>query len=237
MVSGFTKKLRHELKYYINEFEYKLLRSRIQMVLQRDKYSIDEEGYHIRSLYFDNVYDTDLFTKNYGVFKRKKYRIRIYNLSDSVIRLERKNRFGEYISKESVPLTRGEYEQLLHWDYEFLKEKQEHVCRDFYLLLRSEQLAPRVIVDYVREAYVGDISDVRVTFDKQLSYSVNSTDIFNKDTVTVEAIKYPLLVMEVKFNEFIPSHIQTILQLDSHNRSAISKYVICRERSINNFNP
>jgi hypothetical protein len=224
-----VKKFRHELKYYINQLEYENLRKKLKIVLQQDQHSVDDAGYHIRSLYFDNLYDTDLYEKNYGILKRKKIRIRIYNNRDSVIKLERKYRYGEYICKESVSLTRDEYEQLVNYQYDFLLNKDKPLYRDFYFYLRSENLNPKVIVDYVREAYVGVESDVRITFDKQLSASTNSLNIFNEKLATVEALPYPKLIMEVKFNEFLPTLVRKIVNLDSHNRSAISKYVICRE--------
>lgn len=224
-----VKKFRHELKYYINQFEYEFLKVKLKAILNQDKHSIDEAGYHIRSLYFDNLYNNDLYEKNYGILKRKKIRIRIYNKSDSVIKLERKYRYGEYICKESASLTRDEYEKLLRYDYDFLLKKDKPLYKDFYLYLRSENLTPKVIVDYIREAYIGEESDLRITFDKQLSASTNSLDIFNTNLVTVEALDYPRLIMEVKFNEYLPSFVRQVLNLGSHNRSAISKYVICRE--------
>jgi hypothetical protein len=223
------KKFRHELKYYINYSEYEILRRKLQAVLKKDKYSIDDQGYHIRSLYFDNLYENDLLEKNYGILKRKKIRIRIYNTSDMVIKLERKYRYGEYICKESTSLTRDEYQKILNFDYDFLRKKESRLYQDFYLYLRSEKLTPKIIVDYTREAYIGNESDVRITFDKELSAGTNSIDIFNKDIVTVEALAFPRLIMEVKFNEYLPTYIRRLLELDSHNRSAISKYVICRE--------
>lgn len=229
-LSGLNKKFRHELKYYISQIEYDILSKRIGALLPQDKHSIDDRGYLIRSLYFDNIYDDDLYQKNYGVLKRKKIRIRTYNKSDSVIKLERKHRYGEYICKETVPITRDEYSKLCNRDFHFLKTKTEsHLYRDFYLLLRSERLQPKVIVDYVREAYVGEESDVRITFDKQLSAGINTHDLFNPNLVTKEALAFPELILEVKFNEYLPTYIRRVLNLDSHERSAISKYVICRE--------
>jgi hypothetical protein len=171
----------------------------------------------------------DLFEKNYGILKRKKIRIRIYNKSDAVIKLERKYRYGEYICKESAALTKDEYYKLLAYDYDFLLKKDEPLFKDFYLYLRMEKLSPKVIVDYVREAYVGEESDVRITFDKQLSASTSSLQLFSDQLATVETLPYPQLIMEVKYNEFLPTMVQRILDLDSHHRSAISKYVICRE--------
>lgn len=229
------QKFRHELKFYINQFEYEVLRKKIRNVLSLDANSPSDEGYLIRSLYFDNMYDNDLFEKNYGILQRKKFRIRTYNCSEKAIKLERKNRVGEYISKQSVPITREEYEQLLSWDYRFLKEKDGLLYQNFYFLLQNEHLSPRIIVDYNREAYVGKESDVRVTFDKALRTSnegIQSGDLFRKDLVTVEALTFPTLVLEVKYNEYLPSVVRKVLQLDRHHRSAISKYVICREKRL-----
>ncbi|MGG3803926.1 polyphosphate polymerase domain-containing protein [Metabacillus fastidiosus] len=223
------KRLRHELKFYINIEEYEILREKLQMVLKKDKNMVNDDGYHIRSLYFDNLLDNDLYEKSYGIYKRKKFRIRIYNGSDSIIKLEKKNRYGELINKESVSITKAEYEKILSWDYDFLREKNNPVAKDFYLYLRSQHMTPKIIVDYVREAYMEDIEDVRITFDKYLSFAANSLDIFDPNIVTVEALKFPLMIMEVKFNSYLPDYIRNILQLDSHHRSAISKYVICRE--------
>lgn len=231
------KKWRHELKFYIPYYEYEILRMRVKGLLKLDKNSIDEDGYHIRSLYFDNFQDNDLYEKTTGILKRKKFRIRIYNFQDSVIKIERKNRSGEYICKESFSITRSEYEELLNWNYDFLKEKDHVVAKDFYLYLRSEKMAPRVIVDYQREAYIGDVSDVRVTFDKGLRGSTNSIDIFDPNVVTAETLPTELLVLEVKYNKFLPTYIREVLQLDRHNRSAISKYVICRKNSMLYYKP
>ncbi|KIL42839.1 hypothetical protein KP77_34690 [Jeotgalibacillus alimentarius] len=226
------KKFRHELKYYITEQDYELMRKRIGLLMPQDEYSIDERGYLIRSLYFDNVHDHDLIQKNNGVFRRKKFRIRTYNHSDAVIRLEKKSRQGEYILKSSAPITREEYTQLLEWDYTFLKHKEDPLYEEFYYYLQSYYMKPRVIVDYIREAYVGPMSNIRITFDKELSFVTNTVDLFERDSVSEEVLDYPKTILEVKYDDFLPDYIRQVLQLDSHNRSAISKYVHCRIASI-----
>ncbi|MED4532365.1 polyphosphate polymerase domain-containing protein [Metabacillus fastidiosus] len=226
------KKFRHELKFYITEQDYSVLRKKIGLLLPQDEYSVDEQGYLIRSLYFDNVHDHDLIQKNNGIFRRKKFRIRTYNYSDSVIRLEKKSRQGEYILKSSVAISREEYESLLNWDYAFLQMKRDPLYNEFYYYLNSYYMKPRVIVDYVREAYVGSMSNVRITFDKELSFVTNTVDLFNNDAVSEEVLDYPKTILEVKYDEFLPDYIRQVLQLDTHNRSAISKYVHCRQASI-----
>ncbi|OXM86656.1 polyphosphate polymerase domain-containing protein [Paenibacillus rigui] len=227
------RQLRHELKYYISYPEYLSLRIRLKAVMKQDKHSVDESGYHIRSLYFDDAFDTSLYEKNYGVFQRNKYRIRVYNKSDAVINLERKSKFESYISKEGLRLTRGEYDQLMGGEFEFLKGKPGGLAQDFYLECKNHLMKPRVVVDYVREAYTMEAGDVRVTFDKDLMSSIASLDIFDPDLIVRQAFDLPYLVMEVKYNNYLPDVVRRILLLDAHQRSAISKYVICREISMN----
>lgn len=226
------KRFRHELKYFINEKDYATLRDKISLVLTQDLHSVSRDGYLIRSLYFDNVYDHDLIQKNSGIFRRKKFRIRTYNYSEDVIKLEKKSRQGEYILKSSVSITREEYEQILDWDYDFLLKKTGQLYQEFYYYLTSSQMRPRVIVDYVREAYVGTLGNVRVTFDKELSFVTNSVDLFEKHPVSEEVLDYPKTILEVKYDEFLPEYVRQLLQLESHQRSAISKYVHCRMASI-----
>ena len=105
--------LRHELKFYINEMQYHLLRNALDRVLDRDPNGDENNEYHIRSLYFDTVYNDALYDKLDGVQNRDKYRIRIYNYSDKVIRLERKSKHGDYISKLSCGISRDLAEQII----------------------------------------------------------------------------------------------------------------------------
>lgn len=226
------KRYRHEYKYYINQMEYEILRKKLDVILTKDAHSTGNDGYLIRSLYFDNAFDRDLEQKNYGILRRKKFRIRIYNHSDAVIKLEKKSRQGEYILKTSVPITREEYNRILVEDYEFLKEKKDDLYLEFYTFLQAEFLRPRIIVDYVREAYVGPVNDIRITFDKELSFVSNSLDIFDPEGIQQEVLTFPTLILEVKYNNFLPDYIHQLLQLDSHIRSAISKYVLCRLAAI-----
>lgn len=231
------KRLRQELKYYIHPHEYRGLRARLQEVLTMDRFSVNEDGYQIRSLYFDDAYDTALHEKTAGVRMRDKYRVRIYNGSDQVIKLERKSKYGSVVAKSALSITRPKFEDMLVGNYRFLKDYRHELAEDFYLKANTRGLQPRVIVDYQREAYVYKHGDVRVTFDKELKVGVNSYDLFNPDLIQVETVQAPKLIMEVKYTQFLPSYIHSLLQLDTHQRSAISKYVICRENGFNYYLP
>ena len=222
------KKLRHELKYYIHPYEYVTLRQRLAAMLQLDGNSDDKDGYGISSLYFDSPKDHSLYDKVNGVFGRQKFRIRIYNGGDKTIKLERKSKYGDYVCKEAVQLNRDEYDRILNRDISFLLEHNHPLIKDFYRALQGGY-QPAVIVDYVREAYVYELGDVRITFDKMLSAGINTHDLFDPHLALTEALDSTKTILEIKYNDFLPEAIRLLVRPDMHNRSSISKYVICRE--------
>ena len=97
--------LRHELKFFISEMQYQVLSRQLDRVLWRDPNGDENNEYHIRSLYFDTIFDDALFDKLDGVQNRNKYRIRIYNFSDRLIKLECKTKVGSLISKRSLTIS------------------------------------------------------------------------------------------------------------------------------------
>jgi hypothetical protein len=222
-------KLRHELKYYINHFQYLEFQRRLQVIMQRDAFTTAGGGYHVRSLYFDDIDNTALFEKDAGVFRRDKYRIRIYNKSDSPIKLERKSKYGQYIGKEAASLNRFQYDQIMANDITFLLKSGNRLMIDFYFLYVNRLMRPKVIVDYDREAYVCKNGEVRITFDKMVRAGMNSNDIFTSNLVTVNVFQEPVMILEVKYNEFLPENIRMLFQTTGPRSIAFSKYVICRE--------
>ena len=157
---------RHEWKYLIDTAQKELICRRLSPLLQLDKHA-SNGGYMIRSLYFDDYFNSSYNEKNAGVLERKKYRIRIYNCSDASINLERKKKFGNYIYKEAAPLTREEVYKILDGSYEFLLQSKHPLCREFYHECVSNVMRPRTIVDYEREPWILERGTVRVTFDWQ----------------------------------------------------------------------
>lgn len=220
--------LRHELKYYINYGEYLHLSHTLDLMLDRDPSGDAFNEYAVRSLYFDTIADDFLTEKVSGVGSRKKYRIRIYNFSDRTIKLECKSKYGDLISKQSLTIPRDLADQLIACDATGLDRTSAPLLLDMFREMKTRLLRPVVIVDYVREAYVHAAEDVRITFDKQLHTGLLQTAMFDKYLPTVPALDDSLMVLEVKFNRVLPDHIQAILSGISADRSAVSKYVICR---------
>lgn len=227
--------LRHELKYFISRGELYHLRTLLDNLLMRDPNGDENNEYHIRSLYFDTYDDSALMEKIAGVGMRKKYRIRIYNFSDRLIRLECKSKYGDLISKQSVRIPRELAEQLIAGDPTGLDQMRHPLLRDMFVQMTTNLLHPAVIVDYYREAYLHDAQEVRITFDKTLRTGLYSKDLFNPDLPTYPVFEDPHEILEVKFDQFLPSYLQTVLSGVVAQRSAISKYTHCRQYEEKDF--
>ncbi|MBQ4156840.1 MAG: polyphosphate polymerase domain-containing protein, partial [Clostridia bacterium] len=155
---------RHELKYFINKGDMIALGHKLGGIMKADSHADERGEYFIRSLYFDDAYNTAYYDKMSGVMGRDKYRIRIYNLSDQVIFLERKRKVGDLIQKSSARISRKLCEQLMDGNPKGLLKAQHPLLDDMYREMRTKLLRPVVIVDYTRETFVLPVENVRITF-------------------------------------------------------------------------
>ena len=223
--------LRHELKFYISRTQYEVLSRVLRGVLKLDPHAAKRGGeYAIRSLYFDTVFDDAYSDKISGVKDRDKYRMRIYNYSDSEIFMECKTKVGSYISKRSQKIPRDLADQMIAGDPTGLENTASGLLRDVYREMRLNLLHPVVIVDYNREAYLHPAEEVRITFDKQLRSGLGSIDIFNPYVPTVPVLDHEEIILEVKYNRILPPYLAEVISAACPEavQSAISKYTMCR---------
>ena len=222
--------LRHELKFFISEMQYHILSRQLDHVLGRDPNGDENNEYHIRSLYFDTVFNDAYFDKLDGVRDRNKYRIRIYNLKSDVIKLECKTKVGSLISKRSLTIPRDLCDQIIAGDPTGLEATNSGLLSDVYREMTCGLLRPVVIVDYVREAYLHPAEEVRITFDKQLRTGLRSIDLFDPHVPTISPFDNNEIILEVKYNRVMPPYIRDLLNTycRSAQSSAISKYTWCR---------
>jgi len=226
-------KMRHEQKYYISQGDAFYLSTLLSRTMQRDKNADQYGEYHIRSLYFDDCFNSAMSDKLDGVKNRHKYRIRIYNYSDKVIRLERKSKHGDYISKLSCGISRDLAEQIIAGDPYGLETLNHPLLQDVYRMMTTKLLRPAVIVDYIREAYIHPCEETRVTLDKQLRTGYMSYDLFNPQLPTYPCLDQNQTILEIKYNRRFPEFILPITSSIPAQRSAISKYTICRRYEFN----
>lgn len=215
----------------MSEAEATLLATRLRLTMAQDAHAAQNGGtYFIRSLYFDDPYESGIGEKVSGIMFRDKYRIRIYNLSDSVIKLERKHKNNSYIKKDSLNLTRNQCNAIIAGEYDFLLHRKEPFAKELYAEFRTRNLKPKVLVDYDREPFVFPVEDVRITFDRNIRTSMRPKDIFDRNAITYPAMSDPTqCIVEVKFNRYLPAYIRSLLQVNAADHTAASKYVFCRQ--------
>ncbi|MBQ8177015.1 MAG: polyphosphate polymerase domain-containing protein [Oscillospiraceae bacterium] len=216
---------RHEYKHRINMADFLMLDSKIKLFAKPDE-NCKNGSYFVRSLYFDNYMDKALREKLDGISVREKFRIRCYNMDDSFILLEKKSKHKGLCLKEQAFLTRQQTEQIMSGDYEFLANSDTLLHNEFYAKLENECLRPKLIVDYTRKAYVYAPGNVRVTFDSGIHSSVFTDDFFSSE---ISAVPVPnTIIMEVKYDEFLPQIIADLLRLEGRHTASFSKYAAGR---------
>ncbi len=224
------RRLRHELKYIIDEGTYRVLLARLRPLMYSDKNSINGE-YRVTSLYFDDIYGSGYNDKISGMATRRKFRIRSYNLDPSRIMLEAKHKDDNYVSKLSGQLDDSQYRAMLRGDCSFMANHDwtEDVFGEYYRSNLVSALKPKLIVDYVREALVYPHGNVRITFDKKLSTCYNTLDMFAGDA-HYSPIYSREIILEVKYDSYLPASIHAVIQGLNATRQSVSKYIICSDK-------
>ena len=194
--------------------------------MQPDQHAADGT-YRIRSLYFDTPEDTALREKLDGVSRREKFRIRCYNHDYSLIHLEKKSKLAGLCKKESTDLTAQEVRQLLDGDTRWMAAADRPLVQELYRKMQTRQLRPKTLVDYTREPFIYGPGNVRVTLDYDLRTGLGCTEFLDPDCPTIPAGGSPIL-LEVKWDEFLPDIIRAAVQLEGRRVTAFSKYAQCR---------
>ena len=217
---------RHEWKHVTSYADMLILRQRLKAVMKLDSNAVDGK-YFIRSLYFDTPGDTALREKLDGVSRREKFRIRYYNHDTSLIHLEKKSKMAGLGNKQSANLTAKEAQKIVDGDIEWMLQAKHPLIRELYSKMQTQQLRPKTIVDYVREPYVYAPGNVRVTLDYDIRTGLGCTDFLNPDCPTILAGDRTI-ILEVKWDEFLPDIIRSAVQLEGRRVTAFSKYAQCR---------
>ena len=229
-----NRRLRHELKYIISFRDYYELRSRAMAFMRRDEHG-DNGKYFIRSLYLDDIMLSDYNQKMDGWNRRRKYRIRIYDFSDEIIKFEIKDKFDSCISKVSDTITIDEYNCIVQGNFDFISGiifsnsdgGRRGALRMAYIDNAAKILSPRVVVDYDREVFICGEGNVRMTFDMNLRAGLASEDIFDPELPTVPAYEEGCMILEVKYDDFLPDYIKKMLRPLGRWQSSQSKYAMC----------
>lgn len=218
-------KYRHEWKHRITYEDMLELRSRLSVITSKDPYA-KEGKYQVRSFYFDNIWDKALREKLDGVKNREKFRLRYYNCDTTLIRLEKKSKINGLCAKESALLSKEQAQALIDRDYDWMAVSGNSFLMECCQKMRSQGLYARTIVEYTREPFVFAPGNVRITMDSNIRTGLYSTDFWNPDGVTLAAGDD--IILEVKWDAYLPDVIRDAIQIPGCRTEAFSKYAACR---------
>lgn len=220
---------RHEYKYLIDGMEREVLQLRAQGALERDAHAGADGTYLIRSLYFDSPVDDCFYENEDGVDPREKFRIRFYNCDSRRITLECKAKRRGMTRKTSCPITLNQCMRLM--EGEIPEPEGEAFCGQsaMFARMRIKALRPVVIVEYTRTPYVCAAGNVRVTFDEGIASSGDIAGFLRPEIAFRSILPAGRSILEVKWDELLPSYIRKQLSIDSLRWTSFSKYYLCRK--------
>ena len=220
-------KYRVEQKYIITEDNIAYLKFKLENVMPYDKHAKDGI-YRIRSLYFDDMFDSFLEDNESGNDFREKYRIRTYNNETDKIHLEIKAKELGYTAKRKEEVTVQECLDFIEGKNWSLKSEDGWVKKKLYSLMLLRRMHPVQIVEYDRIPFVEEKGNVRVTFDKHIVGTSQIHTFFDDVIPGIPLLPTGQHILEVKYDEFLPDYIKQILNEVHVTKTAFSKYYYAR---------
>lgn len=229
--------MRHEEKYLCPEPWLAVLEHRLGGFLQQDKNQKDG-SYSIRSLYFDTEEDRLYMESLDGVEKKDKYRLRFYNGSPDLFKLEKKTSVADLKKKLSSVVDCTSVRDILENGFNGSKEGvpyiRDPVLRDFYFQEKSALLRPKIVIDYVRTAFVSEFGNIRITLDRNIRATGRVEAFLDDDTAMLPLLPEDINLLEVKYDGIFPGYLARLLNIGNLERMSFSKYVLCRDMIMNN---
>ncbi len=145
----------------------------------------------------------------------------------NVISLEKKSKVNGLCKKQAVRITKEQAQEIINGEIEWMEKSKNNLLVELYAKMHYEQLRPKVIVDYIREPFIFPAGNVRITLDRDIRTGLLDIDALSPDVITIPAGDVKIL-LEVKYDAFLPSIVRDIIQLNGRKVSAFSKYASCR---------
>ncbi len=225
------EKFRHEFKYLISYERMRIIEDRLKQVMKIDPH-VKDGRYLITSLYYDDLYDNCFYEVAAGVDLRKKYRIRYYNHDSSAVFLECKAKRNNMMLKRSHRLKESEALRLSKGIYLRDIALQDDVCKELSYKMMAEGYVPKVIVEYERVPYVFEAGNIRITFDMNICSSMDLKNFLGSYGYKRSVLPCESLIMEVKYDEYLPAVIYDCIDTGNLEQLSISKYTLCRKYMI-----
>ena len=221
------QEFRSEYKFICTQGQMEIIRSRIRAVLKPDAHQAGA-CYRIRSLYFDDADDSAFYDNDAGVDARRKFRLRVYENTQNGARLEIKYKLHGGTKKQSCMLSAELCKGILNGGIPDWHEQDPAPLRLLVQQMRQSGLTPKIIVEYERSAFISAIGNVRVTLDRNISFS-NQIERFLEDSIPlIPVLPKGVHLVEMKYDELIPDYVLQLLETGELCRTTFSKYYLAR---------
>ena len=232
---------RYEFKYFLSKDFANEIINHANKFMILDKFADTglEKKYLVRSIYFEDDFNSNFEEKINGYRIRKKFRLRFYNedLDKGPIFLETKGRNLERTYKIRAKLNRSDLDiikQGKSLSNLLLKYPKSIPVKDFVFESCKKNLKPKILIDYERQPFINKHGlYFRLTFDQNLSCKKLNNNFKNILLNNSLKCKAGFTILEVKFERSIPAWFHRVVQSFSLNRKSISKFVIgvceCKE--------
>ena len=143
--------------------------------------------------------------------------------------MEIKSKINGMTAKHGCAITRKQFDDILSGKYMPPDSSMPPVWNRFMTEYYTRPMKAAVIVDYDRVPYVYPDGNVRVTFDSNISSDEHFDAFFSENRVGRPVLPSDLVMLEVKYDEFIPAFLVNSLNLNGLQRESFSKYYLCRK--------
>lgn len=226
------KVLRQEKKYLLNYLEFRDYSNYLEQLLLQDPHN-GNDGYIVRSLYFDTLDNKDFYLKEMGVELRRKIRLRVYDPNDKFAMLEIKQKEGDNQMKRSLKIKKEDALEMIKGHYECLLKYKEEFALECYTYMITEGYVPVCVVQYNRKAFICKENKTRITFDNNIIATESNFNIFDKELVMYPVFSKFNVVLEVKYNSFLLSYVKDFINMVNKSQISASKYCLARKVSLN----
>ena len=225
---------RYEFKYFLSKKISEDIKNQVNNFMDIDKNASSKlnKEYFVRSIYFEDDFNSNFDEKVDGHRIRKKFRFRYYekNLENQGIYLETKGRNLERTYKRRIKIDESDIELIKQnkFLYKLIKKyPNSQTINEFVFESYRKNLKPKVIIDYMRRPYVNKHGlYFRLTFDQNISCINLNNNLKNSYLNQNISCKTGYTILEVKFDRSIPLWFHRIIQSYNLRRQSISKFVL-----------
>ena len=222
-----TDGLRHEYKYLISAADARLLKIRLRHIMEPDPHAGKSGRYTIRSLYFDDLSHQALDVKLDGICLRSKYRIRMYNYDPRFLKLEKKEKLGSLTRKTAETILLRDALRLQYRNVPQTPEDISTLQGELAARIRNSGFRAMTLVDYDRTPFICRDGNTRITLDENLRTRPFDANLTASPNAMIPVLDRNQVILEVKFDDFLPGYLSDALSDIPKVNLAISKFALC----------